>query len=87
MEPENLQRLRDEVELKLPEIISRSNIMQVLQDSSISEGTSFEVRISKDNQFIAQRCGLKFANCPCGQHPSGNCFHQIDCNTKQAICN
>jgi methylthioribose-1-phosphate isomerase len=80
MNSEDLQRLKDEVEPMLPDVLfSSSNLNEAFQKHSVSEPVEVEVRMSLNSQQFLQQCTKVYTTCPTGAHRSSPCVHLVNC--------
>lgn len=80
MNSEDLQRLKDEVEPILPDVLfSSSNLNEAFQKHSIPEPVEVEVRMSLSSQPFLRQCGKVFTICPTGIHRTSPCIHLVNC--------
>lgn len=85
MNSEDLQKLKDDVEPILPDVLfSETNLSEAFQKHSISESVEVEVRMSLSSQRFLQTCFERFTTCPKGIHLLP-CLHRVNCITRKVI--
>lgn len=82
--------LKDEVEMKLLEIISEFELRSEMlfqcctTDSKLCE-VEFKISLDKQKKSLQSKCFAMFSPCPRGMDPPGGCVHEINCLTRQLI--